>query len=316
MGGARSSSLPVTYCPVSYRCSIMDSKALIAEWERSGEEDRIPPTLKEFAGRLELAAVLSRLLYWGTMTGRPEGFYKSDSELSTETTLTPAQVRRLREKLVASGIFSTTLKKAVGAPTIYYLLRRETLEQFVDRWLREGLPLIKLANPFIKLTNQTKPSKRKYLARSVIKLASPISQIDKTNGNPPPGIYQIDKSYTKDNRGSKEGERENAPGLPPDIAGHPAVRIWLEVWELPLEADGAALIIEGVGFTNLEHWKNTLRGWKVAKWQPYNIDGQINRYQTKKPAPSSLSPVPTPQPEEQSAEDARATDIIYGRKRS
>lgn len=275
----------------------LPSRAYLSDWERAADRGDLPQSLKTFAGRLDVASMLSRLIYWGGKVSRPTGFYKSDSELATEATLTPAQVRRLREKLVACSIVRTSLRKANGAPTLHYTLDWDVLDRFIEEHLKSGLPLIKLANPFIKLTNRTNDSQDKYLRRSLIKETKRTHQFDKSgrgsDNEAPPG-YQIDKSLTKTTKDIKNrgGEGETGERAQPYPVGRIPLcyQTWLDTFApMVLEPKGIDYLVRHVT-ERLDLWKATLDEWAaVPTWSIYNVAGMVERYQKKlrtAPAPS------------------------------
>lgn len=265
------------------------SRGYLSQWESAAERGDLPQSLKTFAGRLDVASVLSRLLYWGGKVSRPTGFYKSDRELAVEATLTVAQVRRLREKLVACSIVKTHLRKANSAPTMHYTLDYDVLDRFIEEHLKRGLPLIKLANPFVKLTNQTNRSRNKYLPDMPINLTNRNHQFDKSglgSDKEAPEAHQFDKSITKNLKGlnHKEGEGEAGRETQPYPVGDTPLcyRTWLDVFApMVLEEKAVAYIVKHVT-TRLDLWKGTLEEWAaVSTWSIYNVAGMVERYQKK-----------------------------------
>lgn len=67
-----------------------------------------------------------------------------------------------------------------------------------------------------------------------------------------------------------------------------AVEVWLDVigriYSVPLSREGAALIAERVPDSpiHLDAWRATLKGWCAnPRWNKENIDGQLQRYESK-----------------------------------
>ncbi len=92
----------------------------------------IPRPFIDFCGDIPTALLLSQLLYWTDKTKRPDGYiYKSYKEWKSELCISERQVKRASDKLKKEGILETKIKKANGAPTLHYRLKKNSFRNWI-----------------------------------------------------------------------------------------------------------------------------------------------------------------------------------------
>jgi len=81
------------------------------------------PQLAKVLGGIEEAIFVQQLYYWTDKGKNEEGWiYKSKKEWEEETALSRKKQDRVRKKLIEEGIIEVKKKKANGAPTLWYKL--------------------------------------------------------------------------------------------------------------------------------------------------------------------------------------------------
>ena len=121
----------------SYRGHIME---LLVQF--SGQHNTITilrPFIK-FCGDIPTAMFLSQLLYWSDKGSRKDGFiFKTHSQWEEEIGLSESQIRRVTKRLVNEGILETKLRKAFGAPTLHYRIKRLEFEEWILNKVQNGI---------------------------------------------------------------------------------------------------------------------------------------------------------------------------------
>jgi hypothetical protein len=78
------------------------------------------------------ALMLSQLVYWSDKGKQEDGYiYKSDADWEKEIGVSRRQSRRARKRLCELGLIETKIKKANGAPTVHYRLKKDELVKWI-----------------------------------------------------------------------------------------------------------------------------------------------------------------------------------------
>lgn len=114
------------------------------------------PQLAKALGGIEEAVFVQQLYYWSDKSNSQDGWiYKSKKEWEEETALTRYQLDRIRKKLKKEGIIETKLKKANGAPTLYYRLNIGLVRNSLMEKLETNQSISwKTANPITENTTE------------------------------------------------------------------------------------------------------------------------------------------------------------------
>jgi hypothetical protein len=115
--------------PNNYRDNILE---IISSFAGQNNLLTIPRIFIDFCGDIPTALLLSQLLYWTDRTKRQDGYiFKSYKDWKSELSLSERQVKRASNKLKKDGILETKLKKAYGAPTLHYRLKKQSFSQWI-----------------------------------------------------------------------------------------------------------------------------------------------------------------------------------------
>ena len=78
------------------------------------------------------ALMLSQLIYWSDKGKQEDGYiYKSDADWEKEIGVSRRQSRRARKRLCELGLIEIKIKKANGAPTVHYRLKKDELVKWI-----------------------------------------------------------------------------------------------------------------------------------------------------------------------------------------
>jgi hypothetical protein len=89
----------------------------------------------DITGDIKASIFLNQLVYWSDKAKRKDGFiYKTDKELSIETRLSLAEIKRIKPILENLGFIKTMCKKANGAPTTHYLVHIANKEKAIKQY--------------------------------------------------------------------------------------------------------------------------------------------------------------------------------------
>ncbi|WP_433775424.1 hypothetical protein [Bacillus wiedmannii] len=103
-------------------------------FETIGQEHTlvVPKKFIKLTGNLTTAILLSQIVFYSNKSERGDGyFHKSYKKWEEETCLTKYQVSHSTKKLKEMGLVETKVMKANGAPTVYYKLDYERLEESI-----------------------------------------------------------------------------------------------------------------------------------------------------------------------------------------
>ena len=113
-----------------------DIFATIANFAGTNNSVAVPRVFCQMAGSLEGGTFLSQLIYWSDK-GRTDGwFYKTYDEWREEIFLSEYQIRKLVKEFVELGFLETKLKKANGAPTIHYRIKKQEFSEWILKYFR------------------------------------------------------------------------------------------------------------------------------------------------------------------------------------
>ena len=114
-----------------------DALLLIRALSGQGNTLTIPRVYADFMGSVEGGLFLNQLIFWSDKGKRADGYiWKKRTEWSEETMLTDYAIRKHTSRLVCDGYLETTVKRAMGAPTVHYRLHLLELAEAIVRFAR------------------------------------------------------------------------------------------------------------------------------------------------------------------------------------
>lgn len=97
----------------------------------------IPRPYIKYMGSLDGGLFLSQLIYWSDR-GTDGWFYKTYAEWEDELTLSKYEVSKQVKILKEKGVLETKIKKANGAPTVYYRFSFDEFQKTIVKFLHYG----------------------------------------------------------------------------------------------------------------------------------------------------------------------------------
>lgn len=83
---------------------------------------------------MNASILLAQLVYWSDKGKRKDGlFYKSMTELTEETTLTPYKLNRAKDKLIERGLASVEVRRANGSPINHWRLNTNRIIEEISK---------------------------------------------------------------------------------------------------------------------------------------------------------------------------------------
>ncbi|MGG3873189.1 hypothetical protein [Brevibacillus laterosporus] len=100
----------------------------------------VPKVFVEYCNDFTAALLLSQIIFWADRTESEDGyFFKSYKDWEEEICLTEYQVRRSTKRLEELDILETKLKKANGAPTVHYRLKKDQFSESILKFLQNRI---------------------------------------------------------------------------------------------------------------------------------------------------------------------------------
>lgn len=116
-----------------------DALLLIRKMSGQANTLTIPRVYAEFMGSVEGGLFLNQLIFWSDKGKRTDGYiWKKRTEWSEETMLTDYAIRKHTARLVDDGYLETTVKRAMGAPTVHYRLHLLELAEAIVRFAKSA----------------------------------------------------------------------------------------------------------------------------------------------------------------------------------
>ncbi|MGC9975216.1 MAG: hypothetical protein ABSC57_00655 [Syntrophales bacterium] len=135
--------------------------------------------LELVGGDFPAAVLLSQLVFWTGRGADPDGFiWKTYQDLEDEIGLTKYQAMRARNVLEKMQLLETKVKKALGSPTVHYLVLQDNLLKLMVSSV-SSLSKVKKLN-YRKLRNQTNESEE--TKQTITDITTDTTQTTTTDG--------------------------------------------------------------------------------------------------------------------------------------